>query len=236
MVHLPDGAREQTAKRARERRTREEERKASLRLISPIPHPDQVEAAREHARLRQAQEETRGQQPAVAAYQSLTNAHQPEEEHAPAQPHVWLEPLQQQVGGNLKKHVRHEEDGERGVELRAAHVQVAGQAEDGRIGDVDAVDEGEKIEHGEDRDDAQVDLGRQLLLGGWRERRRPHVFVVVVVVGRLVVAIVCGGVGFLGIRVAGGGRGRVLWQRWISCVCVLLVAGTLTSDQSCTVV
>lgn len=55
-------------------------------------------------------------------------------------PHMWLELLEQHIRRNLEQNVRHEEDGERGIVLRAVHnVQVLLEPQDGSITDVDSV-------------------------------------------------------------------------------------------------
>lgn len=138
-IHLANGRGEKPAKRSRQARAPEEEREAPLRLGSLVPHPDQVERAREHAGLGEAQEEPRGEQAAVALHQALADRDEAEEEHAARQPDVRLELLQQDVGRDFKGDVGDEEDGQRGVVLGRFQAQILLQPEDRGIGDVSAV-------------------------------------------------------------------------------------------------
>lgn len=73
--------------------------------------------------------------------------------------------LEQDVGGDLAEDVGHEEDGQGRVVLDAAHAELGLEAEGAGVGDVDAVEEGEQVQHDDEGDDVQVDLGRDAALG-----------------------------------------------------------------------
>ena len=80
-----------------------------------------------------------------------------------------LQPLQQDVGGYLKNDVRNEEDSQGGIILRSSQLEVLLQAKDRGISDISAIEEREKVEDAQDRDDAEIDFGDQSALSGvWR--------------------------------------------------------------------
>jgi hypothetical protein len=68
------------------------------------------------------------------------------------------QPLEQDVGKGFKHRVRHEEDGERGVELRCREAQVVAETGDLGVADVGSVEEGEEIEYREPWDERHVQL------------------------------------------------------------------------------
>ena len=90
---------------------------AFLGLVTAIPHSNQVEATWKHSSLEQSQEKAGRQQARVAAYKTLTDGAEAEEEHAAREPYVRAEALQQDVGRDLKEDIRNKEDDEGGVVL-----------------------------------------------------------------------------------------------------------------------
>ena len=69
-----------------------------------------------------------------------------------------LELLHQDVGRDLEEDIWDEEHSERSVILYARQLEVRGQTERLRIGNVDSVKEGEQIEDAKERNHSQVDL------------------------------------------------------------------------------
>lgn len=96
-AHLADGAGQETSESAGQRGRAEEKGEAALSFGPLVPHANEIEASREHARLGDTQEEPRGQETAVILHQALTDGHDAEEEHAEREPNVRPQPLQQDV-------------------------------------------------------------------------------------------------------------------------------------------
>ena len=69
-----------------------------LRLLSSVPHSQQVKAPGKHATLKNAEEEPRHQQPRVALNQPLANRHDSESKTADTQPNTRGELLEKDVG------------------------------------------------------------------------------------------------------------------------------------------
>lgn len=138
-VQFTNGRSEKTAKCTSKSRTVEKERVPPLRLVSSVPHTNQVKRTRKHACLEHTQEEARGQQPRVVLHQTLQEGDQTEAEHVDGQPHGGLELLEQDVGGDLEEAVGHEEDDEGGVVFVVLKAELFGEVEDIGVGDVDTV-------------------------------------------------------------------------------------------------
>lgn len=138
-THLSDRCSEETAEGSCESGAVEEERVSPLRLVAPVPHADEVEGARKHARLEDSQKEPGGAESSVVCYEALEHGDETKSKHVDAQPNVRLELLQEDVGGNLQEYVGHEEDDKRIVVEGAIQVQFRAEAEDVRIGDVHSV-------------------------------------------------------------------------------------------------
>jgi len=168
VVHLADGRGQQAAEGAGERGGREEEGEALLGLVAAVPAREQEEAAREHDRLEHAEEEAGGEQAGVVLHDALQGRDGAEADAADRQPDAGREVLEQDVGGDLAEDVGDEEDDQGRVVLRAVHVEVLLEAEGARVGDVDAVQEGQEVEDDHEGDEVQVDPHRDLALGGVR--------------------------------------------------------------------
>nr|GFD55806.1 hypothetical protein [Tanacetum cinerariifolium] len=75
------------------------------------------------------------------------------------QPQARAELADDDVGRELKNHIRHEEDHrDEGVAVANGQPQVGVHAGDARIGQVDAVDERERVDAREDGQEADVDF------------------------------------------------------------------------------
>ena len=79
---------------------------------------------------------------------------------------MWLESLQDDIRRYLEGDIRYEKHGQGGVVLIPGKLEILLETENGCIGDVGAVEEGEQIHETEDRDHAKIDLGDKPALGG----------------------------------------------------------------------
>ncbi len=149
VVHLSDGRCEKTTECTGEGCGGEEERVSPLCFSTLVPHADQVEASWKHASLSNSEEETGGDETAIVLDKTLAHGDETKAEHAQRQPHMWLELLEKDVGWNLSKNVWDEEDGEGSVVLNSGEIQVGLKTESPRVGNIDSVDEGEKVKNAE---------------------------------------------------------------------------------------
>ena len=152
-IHLANRTRQQPPERPRQRRACKKQSKPLLSLLPSIPHPNQIKTPRHHPTFKQPQEEPRRQQPPIAAHKALQTGHQPETEGASRQVPAGREALEEDVGGDFEDGVGDEEDCEGGVELDAREGEVRLEGEGARVGDVDAVEEGEEVEGADQRED-----------------------------------------------------------------------------------
>lgn len=76
-----------------------------------------------------------------------------------------LQPLEHDIGGDLKYYIWDEEDHQRSLILVANQIQIGCQAENSGIRDIGSVKEGEEVQHRQDGDNSKVDLGQQAALG-----------------------------------------------------------------------
>jgi hypothetical protein len=138
-VHLADGGGQETAECAGKGGAAEEEGIALLSFGALVPHTDQVKAAREHAALEQAEEETGRQKPGKVLNKPLEACHQPKQEHTGRKPDMRLELLEQNIGRDLEEDVWDKKDNERVIiTYSAGDVEVGFEAVDGGVGDVDS--------------------------------------------------------------------------------------------------
>jgi hypothetical protein len=82
-----------------------------------------------------------------------------------------LEPLQNDVRRNLENHIGDEEDGQTSTVLSTAEAEILLKTEDGGVGHVGSVEEGQEIHDRQDRNEPQVDLGDESAL---RDPRWQH--------------------------------------------------------------
>lgn len=139
-IHLPNRTRQQPTKRTRQTRARKEQAKALLRLLSSIPHSQQIKTPREHATLENSQKEPRNQQPSIILNQPLANRHNSKPKTANTQPNTRREPFQKDIRWNFQDDIRHEEDGQRRVKFHLFETQLSFETKGPGIGDVDAVE------------------------------------------------------------------------------------------------
>lgn len=101
--------------------------------------------SREHARLKDAEEESGGEQARVVGDDALHNGGEAKEQHVEGEPDVGLELFHENVGGDLEQAVGDKEDDEGGVVLCAVgvvgvlEVEVLGEVKDFGVGNVDAI-------------------------------------------------------------------------------------------------
>ena len=165
-IHLTNRRSKETAKSASQSRAAEEERVAALCFRALVPHPNQIEAAGEHARLEQAQEKSSCQESTIACHQTLAYRHQSEKEHAKGKPNIWAQPLEKDIGRDLEDDVRDEEHRQRSIELHTREIEVTDDTERLGICNVDTVEEGQKVEDAEKGNDAEVNSRHKVTLGG----------------------------------------------------------------------
>ena len=77
-----------------------------------------------------------------------------------------LQSFQDDIGRDLEDDVWHEKDGQSGVVLGAGQIEVLLQLKNHGIGNVGAIEEGQKVEDAQHRNDADIDSGEELALGG----------------------------------------------------------------------
>jgi hypothetical protein len=80
--------------------------------------------SRKHSRLKDAEEEATRQQATVAAHNTHHDGDKAEHEHVGGQPDMGLEALEENVGGDLKETVGHEEDDQSGVVLECLQAKL----------------------------------------------------------------------------------------------------------------
>lgn len=102
---LPDGGSQQAPESAGQRGGAEEEGESLLGLGALVPHGQEVEAAREHAALEQAQEEARGEDARVVLREPLEDHDRAEADAADGEPDARGELLEEDVGGDLEEDV-----------------------------------------------------------------------------------------------------------------------------------
>jgi hypothetical protein len=76
---------------------------------------------------------------------------------ADGEPYSRGEALEQEIGGNFEDDVGDEEDGQTGVVLVARKAEVSHKAVDFGVGNVDSVQEGEKVEDDDEGEEMRVD-------------------------------------------------------------------------------
>jgi hypothetical protein len=96
-----------------------------------------------HPRFKETQEEASSQKASVALDKALTDCNHTEHKHARREPYGRFQLLQDDVRGDLKYNVGHEEDCQSGIVLVSTKLQVGDQTIDGSIRDVGAVQEGQ---------------------------------------------------------------------------------------------
>jgi len=145
-VHLADAGGEQTTESTSQRSGGKEEGVSLLDLITFVPHGNEVRTSREDGSLEDAQEEASSEKTAQAMNKSLHDSDETETEHHKRQPDGRAELLQEEVGWDFEQDIRNEEDGEGGVVFIIDEVQLFLETEDGCIGDVYSIQEGEEVE------------------------------------------------------------------------------------------
>lgn len=70
--------------------------------MSPVPHSDQVEASRKHARFEESEEESRNQQRLIILDETLHDGDEAEKEHVQAKPDIWTEFLEEDIARNFE--------------------------------------------------------------------------------------------------------------------------------------
>lgn len=65
----------------------------------------QVKAAREHARLKDAKEESSGEESAIVGHDALHSSGKAEKTHVQREPYVGSEALKQDVAGDFEYHI-----------------------------------------------------------------------------------------------------------------------------------
>ena len=109
-----------------------------MRLLSTVPHANEVEGTGEHASFKDAEQESGREQGSIVPDEALAHGHKPKATHADAEPDTRLHLLQQKIRGDLEEDVWDEEDDKRCVVAVGVELQLLGEAEDIGIGDVDA--------------------------------------------------------------------------------------------------
>lgn len=142
MVHLSNSRGQKTSKSTSQCRGAEEERVPFLGLLATVVHANQVEAAREHASLKNTEEETNSKQTAVVLDETLHGGGEAEEKHVDRKPNMRLEFLEQHITRDFEQNVWHEEDDQSGVVLQASSVvqaEFCGKTVDICITNVDTI-------------------------------------------------------------------------------------------------
>jgi hypothetical protein len=75
-----------------------------------IPHPNQIESSRKHARFKHAQKESRHQQTRIVLHKTLQHRHQPKTKHTDAKPDTGFHLLEQNIRRDFAENVGDEED------------------------------------------------------------------------------------------------------------------------------
>jgi len=83
---------------------------------------------------------------------------------------VWLDSLENNIGGYLEDNIGDEENGQGGVVLIGHELQILRQVKDYSIGNIRSVEEGQKVHDTQHWDDAPIDAGDESALRdahGW---------------------------------------------------------------------
>lgn len=89
-----------------------------------------------------------------------------------------LEPLQENIGRDLRKHIRYEEDDQGRIVFDIAQIEVLRKIEDIRVRDVDAVQKSEEIQDTQEWEDPPVYPCYNLALGRMRWTLNMEVLIV----------------------------------------------------------
>lgn len=144
-----------------------------------VPKGQVVHQAGEQACLEGAEQESHSGDAGKVVCRGREDCHGAPAEHEEGEPSTGSQLLEEDVAGDLEDGVRDEEDHERVYKLLVRHfglvlhVVVGGQVEDHGVADVCSVEEGEEVDGGRERDDAQVLLPEQVALEG------AHMYIVV---------------------------------------------------------
>ena len=82
------------------------------------------------------------------------------QDHDSAQPSGWSNLAHEEIAGNLEEDVGNEKDHEGDVEVLTLHMEVLLKTLNTRIADVNAIQEGERVEKCDDGYDAKVELAK----------------------------------------------------------------------------
>lgn len=111
-------------------------------------------------------------------HQSLHAGREAKQEHVRSEPYVRLEPLQENIGRDLRKHIRYEEDDQGRIVFDIAQIEVLRKIEDIRVRDVDAVQKSEEIQDTQEWEDPPVYPCYNLALGRMRWTLNMEVLIV----------------------------------------------------------
>ena len=123
-VHLPDSRRKKTSKCACKTCATKEKRVPFLCLRALVPHPNQIERSRKHARLSKSEEEPCSEKTAPVLDKTLAYCNETKTEHAQREPYMRFESLQDNIRRDFEDDVGYEEDGQGCVILCSGEAEI----------------------------------------------------------------------------------------------------------------